>query len=176
MELSDTQRGVVWGIAIGLTLSLIGVFGPPFIDALPRPAHTFAARVTFALRWDLLVLICLIGSVGVLARHRFFTPKDIDGSGLTRSSERAQILRAILQNTLEQVVIAVIVHLIWAAAVPIASTASVAVAASLFVVGRVLFWRGYSGGARTRALGFYPSVLMMLALVVGGVHGLIFGS
>jgi uncharacterized membrane protein YecN with MAPEG domain len=49
----------------------------------------------------------------------------------------------------------------WQAAVPIS--------AILFLVGRVLFWRGYAQGAPARALGFaltfYPSVAMLLLIV-----------
>ena len=44
-------------------------------------------------------------------------------------------------------------------------------AATLFVIGRVLFWRGYASGAPARALGFaltfYPQVVMLV--VIAGV-------
>ena len=42
------------------------------------------------------------------------------------------------------------------------------VAAMLFVIGRVLFWRGYASGAPHRALGFaltfYPQVVMLVVI------------
>ncbi len=43
-------------------------------------------------------------------------------------------------------------------------------AAVLFAVGRVLFWRGYARGAPGRAMGFgltfYPSVALLALLVL----------
>jgi uncharacterized membrane protein YecN with MAPEG domain len=51
---------------------------------------------------------------------------------------------------------------------PRAFQAAVPVAAILFVIGRVLFWRGYAAGAPHRALGFaltfYPQLVMLLAI------------
>jgi uncharacterized membrane protein YecN with MAPEG domain len=107
-------------------------------------------------------------NIGLLARHRFFTPDDIDGGGLTKGTQQAQVLQSTLQNTLEQAVLAVSVHAMWAAVMPETWQAAVAAAAILFVVGRVFFWRGYAQGAPARALGFaltfYPSVAMVLLI------------
>ena len=51
---------------------------------------------------------------------------------------------------------------------PQAWQAAVPVAVILFVIGRVLFWRGYAHGAPARALGFaltfYPSVVMLVVI------------
>jgi len=44
------------------------------------------------------LLIC----IARLAKHRFFTPEDINGSALTSGTERARLLQALLQNTREQ--------------------------------------------------------------------------
>merc|ERR1712001_715512 len=57
-------------------------------------------------------------SIGRLAKHRFFTPNDIDGSGLTQASAQAQILQSIIQNTLEQSLLASITYLVWAVLIP----------------------------------------------------------
>jgi uncharacterized membrane protein YecN with MAPEG domain len=109
----------------------------------------------------------------MLARHRFFSPEDIDGGGLSAGGPRARVLQATLQNTLEQVVIAALVHMSWAATMPLRWTASLPVAALGFVIGRILFWRGYERGAPGRALGFaltfYPSVVMTLVMLVRGL-------
>jgi hypothetical protein len=75
----------------------------------------------------------------VLARHRFFTPADIDGGGLSQGTSEAQLLQSTLQNTLEQAVLALSVHPIWAAAMPRTWQAAVPAAATLFVFGRLLF-------------------------------------
>jgi uncharacterized membrane protein YecN with MAPEG domain len=122
-----------------------------------------------ALRWDVLIVLCLTANIGLLARHRFFTPEDIDGGGLTKGTAQAQVLQATLQNTLEQTVLALSVHAVWAAEMPASWQAVIPAAAILFFIGRVLFWRGYARGAPGRALGFaltfYPTVAMLLLIV-----------
>jgi uncharacterized membrane protein YecN with MAPEG domain len=170
MALDARQRGVLRGmlsaLALAIAVGIAAVLAPP---AALIPLDGPADRLIAALRWDVLVVACLILSIGALARHRFFTPADIDGSGLTNATDRARLLQAILQNTLEQTVIALSAHLVWAAAMPVAWHALVPAAAILFVFGRICFVVGYGGGAPARAFGFaltfYPTVLM--ALVAG---------
>ena len=69
----------------------------------------------------------------------------------------------------------------WAITMPLTWISVVPAAAILFVCGRILFVRGYSGGAPSRALGFtltfLPSVLMAVVVVVGLISsGFIRGS
>lgn len=172
------QQGVLKGMLAGLgaTVVLLGLAvssAPSMLLPASNPPQDYLAH---ALRWDLLVIACLAINIGALARHRFFTPQDIDGGGLTTGTPTAHILQSTLQNTLEQAVLAVGTHMVWAASMPAHWQAAVPVAAMLFVVGRVLFWRGYANGAPSRALGFaltfYPSVLLLFAaavhMLVGG--------
>lgn len=171
MTLDGKQRGVLRGMLAALIATLI-LFALAVL--VPLPALTSLAptaeRIAAALRWDILVVACLVLAIGSLARHRFLTPADIDGSGLTEATGRARTLQAILQNTLEQAVIAIAAHLLWAATMPPAWQAVVPVAALLFVIGRIAFAAGYRGGAPTRAFGFaltfYPTVVMILACAV----------
>ena len=170
--LSEKQRGVLGGMMLGLASSLLalalailaapGALLPDGSDAISAVAH--------ALRWDVLLALWLAANIAMLARHRFFEPADIDGGGLSDGTATARILQSVLQNTLEQVVLALSVHLIWAATMPSRWQAAIPAAAMLFFVGRALFWRGYARGAPARALGFaltfYPAVAM-LAVAAG---------
>lgn len=167
MPLSEKQRGVRKGIVAGGAVTLVCIigsllFGP---ELLPDESTT-ADRIAFALKADVLIALWLGLSIGNLARHRFFTPEDVDGGGLTSGTERAKVLQATLQNTLEQSVLAVLVHMIWIVATPAAWALTVPVAVILFIIGRIMFVRGYSGGAPSRAVGFaltfYPSMLMLV--------------
>lgn len=114
--------------------------------------------------------LCLIASIGALGNHRFYTPADIGGAGLTQGTPQARVLQAILQNTLEQVVTAVLVQGAWAVLMPSRWQGAVGAASCLFVLGRVMFWRGYAAGAGSRAFGFgctfYPSLMMVLVMAV----------
>jgi hypothetical protein len=105
-------------------------------------------------------------SVGRLARHRFFTPQDIDGGGLTNGTHEARILQSLLQNTLEQFALAFAAYLAWAVIMPVLWLSVVPLAAITFGIGRVLFFAGYKEGAPHRAVGFaltfYPSMVMLV--------------
>lgn len=171
MALDQAQRGVLRGmvaaVAVTVVVLVAAILWRP--DALVALAP-MQERLAATLRWDAGVLVCLVLAIGSLARHRFFTPADIDGGGLANATERARVLQAILQNTLEQAVIAVLAHLLWTAATPPGWQAAVPAAVALFVVGRLCFARGYVGGAAARAFGFaltfYPTVFLTVVALV----------
>ena len=71
-------------------------------------SHTsVASRLKLAALAALAPTAVLFLCIARLAKHRFFTPQDIHGSALTEGTERARLLQAFLQNTLEQTVLAV---------------------------------------------------------------------
>jgi hypothetical protein len=174
--LTEKQHGVLRGMMGGLSAALLalvlaivlapGAFLPDDDGAISAISH--------ALQWDALVVVWLAASIAALARHRFFNPSDIDGGGLSEATPTARVFQSVLQNTLEQVVLALATHLIWAAAMPWRWQAAIPVAAMLFFLGRLLFWRGYGRGAAARALGFaltfYPTVVMLFVAVVNLVR------
>ena len=166
--MTAAQKGVLAGMATGLAVTA-GVLGLAIATAPALPPHGLAP-LAFALAWDTLVVACLAINIAMIARHRFFTPQDIDGGGLSDGTPRVRLLQAMLQNTLEQAVLAIGVHLAWASVMPAGWQAAIPAAAVLFAIGRILFWRGYASGAPSRAFGFtltfYPSV-GLLVLIVG---------
>jgi hypothetical protein len=171
VELTEKQRGVVRGIVPAALLTLLGLCGVSLLlPASALPADEPGARLAWALQWALLPIVTLMVAVARVANLRFYTPEDIDGAGLTEGTRQARLHRAILQNTLEQAVLAVAAYAIWAVVMPYSWLRSVTVAALLFVVGRVLFARGYAKGAPGRALGFgltaYPTFGMLATLAV----------
>ncbi len=135
------------------------------------PAVPLYRRLATAIMVDLTVVAWLAGGIANVARLRFFSPTDIAGSGGAEASSGASTAvrdaSAVLQNTLEQVVLAVSVHI--AAAVLIERSATLLIALGLtFTIGRIAFWRGYSHGAQARAFGFaltfYPAVVTLLVV------------
>lgn len=174
--LSDKQSGVLRGMLSGLAVTIAALGMAILVAPGPLLPTTADRSLAWALRWDLLVMICLAASIGALARHRFFTPDDIDGGGLTKGTQKANLLQSMLQNTMEQAVLAIGTHLVWAASMPLHWQSAVPAAACLFVLGRILFWRGYANGAPARALGFsltfYPSVVLLILMAMRVVVGL----
>ena len=175
MTLPQKQPGVLLGMAVGLTSAValiviggtINPFG--FSTAMDLPS-----RMSIAIESSVMLAIFLVASVGRLARHRFFTPEDIDAGAAQGGSDRAKILQSLLQNTLEQTVIAIMIYMAWAATMPAQWLSVVPMAAILFSLGRALFFVGYEKGAPYRALGFalgfYSSVGMLICVIGHVLH------
>jgi hypothetical protein len=171
MDLTEKQKGVVRGVIPAAALTVVGLSGVSLLIATGTlPMDEAGARFAWALPWSLLPVLTLMVAIMRVANHRFYTPEDIDGSGLTNATPQVQVLRAVLQNTLEQTVLAMAAYLTWAAVMPLHWLRVIPVAAWLFVAGRLLFSRGYSKGAAGRAMGFaltmYPNAGMLATLVV----------
>lgn len=156
------QAGVAAGMAGGFALTVAAFLWPhlPQIPADPQ------SRVAAWIACSLTVAAWLLIGVGRLAGHRFFTPEDIDGGGVAGNSPKAALLQALLQNTLEQTVLAIVGYGAWLWLAPVERLGLVIVFAAYFAVGRILFFIGYSHGAPARALGFtltfYPNVGLFL--------------
>jgi hypothetical protein len=126
----------------------------PVLDALGE-------RLLIAAKTDLIVVLWLAIAISDVARRRFFSPLDIMGSSEATGSRQIRNASAFLQNTLEQVAVAVPAHFALAAFYP-GSPAIVPALGGLFSLGRLLFWIGYPRGPVARAFGFaisfYPSI------------------
>lgn len=165
MALSESRRGVALGMAAGFATTVL-VLGFAAMLSLPL-ADTLAGRLQLLVLAALAPALTLAVSIARLAAHRFRTPQDLDGSGLAQGSDTARLLQALLQNTLEQLALALPVYAAWALLAPVHLLAVVVAAALLFVLGRVLFFWGYARGAPGRALGFALTFYPTLALLVG---------
>lgn len=170
----DEQRRVAFGMAMALAitaavLALTASWGSSW-GSTTIPVLPVAARLQAALRADLFVVPWLAAAIANVARLRFGSIEDIAGSSAGAGSQPVRDAVAILQNTAEQVVLAVLTHLV-CAAVLARPTAMLIALAALFCAGRALFWVGYKRGAAGRAFGFaltfYPTVAALgIAAVV----------
>ena len=134
------------------------------------------SRLRLAAGSCMVLIVSLAITIGRLAKHRFLTPADMDGAAGGAGSARARILQSLLQNTLEQAVLAGGIYLCWSVWMPPQWLSVPFVAAIAFGIGRIFCFAGYEKGAPGRAFGFaltfYPSVLMLAVLVVFiSVHG-----
>jgi len=156
---------VVAGMAGGLAFTLLASLWPQLPDVPPEADGRLALWFACAALAGFWLLI----SVGRLAGHRFFTPEDIDGGGMSGNTPRAALLQSLVQNTLEQTLLAIIAWGAWLWLGPPDRGGLVIVFALAFAAGRILFFAGYSHGAPFRALGFtltfYPSVALYLMLL-----------
>ena len=101
MALTSKQKGVLKGTVIALVVTVSGFFSAIwFFGGISDASTTLGDRLAFVARWDLLVVVWLLGAIGTMARHRFFTPEDINSGGLTVGTDKAKVYQAFLQNTL----------------------------------------------------------------------------
>jgi len=171
MPLSDKQAAVMKGMIAALFASTLSLAAGAFLlTEILRVEDTLSVRLSLLAKSGLAISLWLLAAIGALARHRFFTPEDIDGSGLTEGSVTAKRLQSVLQNTLEQTVLALIVYGGFALLAPAQFLGALPAAALLFWIGRALFWRGYGQGAGGRAFGFaltfYLTAMLLAATLI----------
>jgi len=159
--MSNDQRKVLGGMAAAVAFSAVfftAVFRLTAIDLTPPGGIETSWRLEYALKCEVFAALCLLAGVAVIANRRFFLPDAIAG-GETPSIE---IDRRYLQNTLEQLVLAIVAHLALVTIVAPESIRAVAILVALFVIGRATFWIGYHRSGPARAFGFattfYPTV------------------
>ncbi|MDR3375237.1 MAG: MAPEG family protein [Ancalomicrobiaceae bacterium] len=171
MALTDKQQNVRNGALVAAVITLLVVI----LGSLWNPFHFaadlgFPERLVIALKAALLPTVTLAFAVGRLANHRFASPDDIDAAVGPAPSDRARLLQAQLQNTLEQTVLAAIAYAAWAAVMPSNWLSGIVCAAIAFVVGRAAFFFGYDRGAVARSfsfgLTFYPTLFILALLVL----------
>lgn len=170
MAFTRTQAGVAAGMAGGLATT-VAIFLWPGLPSVPADTD---ARIALWLACSLAASVWLLVAVGRLAGHRFFTPADIDGGGLTEGTPKAKLLQTLIQNTLEQCLLAIPAYGAWLWLAPEGRRGLVVLCAACFALGRLLFFAGYARGAPFRALGFtltfYPTVGLYLFLAPATVR------
>ena len=141
-HLDSKQRGVAHRMAAAF-LTAVAIFVLAAIFGGPRIAANSSVEFRLGLLAASLIApaAALFICIARLAKHRFFTPEDIDGSALTEGTSRAMLLQALLQNTLEQLALAVPVYLSCSFLFPDYFLGLVPAAAAMFFVARsVLSW------------------------------------
>ncbi len=170
MKLSVKQSGVFKGMAAAMLTSILVIWASIVFDPLNySQINQVLERLTILGLSLILPIFFVIISIGRLAKFRFFSPEDIDGSGLTSGTSEAKILQSLLQNTLEQSVIAFGVYTVWCLLMPGSWLSVIPLCSILFGIGRACFFKGYSKGAPARAFGFaltfYSTAVLFLVLV-----------
>ena len=157
------RLGVAAGMAAGLAVTLLGLLWP----GLPNGPADLGSRLSAWLGCDLVAASWLAMTVARLAGRRFFSDADIDAA-LSDGTRKTAVLQSLVQNTLEQTVLAIVAYGAWLLAPrPDAPIATAWIAVACFSVGRLAFLVGYGRGAAARAFGFaltfYPTVGLLVA-------------
>lgn len=127
-----------------------------------EPLHweTYAERFAFLMRVMVFVALPLLLGIISIAFQRL-DPRNVIGQKL-RTDTPADINKRFVANTIEQIILFFIVHAAMLYYAPSEDAIAFVLLASLFIVGRIIFWVGYHKDKFTRALGFgitfYPIV------------------
>lgn len=164
-------------VAIRMLVAIVAtVLIACLVAALTRSAapQSIAHRVQWLVRAELCVGVWLAASIANVARLRFISSDDIAGSSSGQGSRAVRNASSMLQNTLEQAVLAAIAYAGIALSVDRPNIWLLSLAGT-FSIGRALFWSGYSRGAEHRALGFaltfYPSLAALAVSIILTITG-----
>ncbi len=166
--MSNEQRKVLAGMAAAVVFSAAFfevMFQSTAIGLTPPGGIDASWRLAYAIKWEVIAALCLLAGVAKIANRRFFIAEAIEGD----PAPTIEIDRRYIQNTLEQLVLAIVAHLALVTIVAPESIRAVAVLVMLFVIGRVTFWIGYHYSGPARAFGFgttfYPTVAVYVFLL-----------
>ena len=156
IRVAGTLGLVLFIVVVGLAQLVLPLF-MTFPEAM-------AERLAFAARTSAVVLFCVVVAIGMVSTGRRRSPEDIGGAAAGPPSDRLAIRVAFLQNTLEQAVVAVGFYFAFATLASCAWLSVLPVSAAFFVIGRVLFLKGYAKGVEGRAWGMS---LTMIPVILG---------
>ena len=162
--MTHEQKEVFWGMSLAVALTLIALLAAYYfsVTGLDRMRLSAPAASAFV---ALVLVFCIAG----IARKRFFQAEAIGGAAYDAPGNDLRVDKAILQNTLEQVVLAVAAYKGLAVIAPGLGPVLLPALVILFLLGRILFMLGYRKGAGHRALGFgltfYPTVAAYVLFV-----------
>ena len=163
--MTHEQRQVLAGMAAAVALTAVALLAAYFLsksgaDTLRLSAPEASAPAALA----------LVYCIGAIARKRFFHTDVIRGAAYDKPGSEVAVDKAVLQNTLEQTVLAAVAYNGLAAVLPSLAPVLLPVLVSLFLIGRILFIAGYAKGAGGRAFGsaltFYPTVAAYVIFVL----------
>lgn len=169
---SSDQVGIIRASAVAFAFAavvLVAGYGwlPPELLGL---SPEIGERIGFTLKVGILMFLWLAGCVGAVSRGRFYSPADIRGSAFSRPNPAIAVRAAVLQNSLEQTVLAFGAQLTLAAVLRGTELVLVPLLVALFMVGRIAFALGYAKRASGRASGMAltgASIIASYGIVVG---------
>ncbi|HVZ99365.1 MAG TPA: MAPEG family protein [Caulobacterales bacterium] len=157
-----SDRGVVflWGIPV-VVLTVGAILLAP---AWPVPGAWDTNRFRLGASCAAAIGVWLVAAVLLVSTHRLFSSADAPGPALSEPTPALRLKLAFLQNTLEQVVLAAIAYLAFAATAPTRELSLLPIDVILFWIGRACFLLGQANGMRGRAFGFALTFAPTLAL------------
>lgn len=175
LDLKSEQHKIYRGIATALFVCIAVLAAAHLLlPALVRfPGDDLRSQLTFWAGAALFTVVWIMIGIGMVSHGRRHSAQDIGGSAYAPPSPRIAVRVAFLQNTLEQAVVAVVVHLALVLLFGTQSMGFIAGSVALFALGRATFLLGYPKGAGARSFGMAVTVLPTLAGFVFAAFALV---
>lgn len=142
-------------LALGITICLVAL-------VWCFPLNWKLGRLETVLLALILPTVSYIIGIGRIASLRFFD-ESVSNPLIAANNFKLNAFKQYLSNTHEQLFLAVVVYLILSVTLPAQQLYLLLLFSLCFVIGRILFARGYTNGASGRSLGFaltfYSNVL-----------------
>jgi uncharacterized membrane protein YecN with MAPEG domain len=161
----NTQQKIVVISAIAALVFAVGFVGILYFWVLlPLPnLETLEERLIFTLRCQIFPALMLFAGIATVGNYRFLSPAINPLAGA--ESEAMKVHLRYLSNTLEQVVLFMIVNVIFSTFLNAQTIKIIPILAILFVVARLAFWFGYLQSPMYRAFGMaltlYPTAILL---------------
>ncbi|MFI5297072.1 MAG: MAPEG family protein [Polyangiales bacterium] len=136
-------------------------------------AVSLAERLAFGLCCDVWCAAVLALAIGAVTFRRLTSPDAIDGQ--TSPGGATEIDLRVLQNTLEQLVLAASAHLAFVVVAPRRFLQVLPVMVGFWVAARLLFFVGYHRGDNARAFGFAATFIPSVGFLVFDLWCIVFG-
>jgi hypothetical protein len=167
------QNIVAIGAASGVATMIVAVW--VLTDVLPMPAiaDSFAERLAYALRANVVALVPLFVMIVTVANSRFLS----DAIDPTRGAENASMVidGRVVDNTLQQNFVFAVTSLALSTLVPLQHLQVVWACAIVFVIARLAFWYGYRRHPLYRAPGMSATVYLNLGMILYVLYRLVAG-
>lgn len=164
-DLTSEQHKIYRGIAAALLVCVVVLAGTHLLlpDHVRFPGDDLRSQLTFWAGASLFIVLWVLIGIGMVSHGRRHSPQDILGSAYAPPSSKIAVRVAFLQNTLEQAVVAILVHLAIILLFGVAAMPFVTGCVLLFGIGRVTFLIGYPRGPGARSFGMAVTFLPTLA-------------
>jgi hypothetical protein len=164
------QTRVKRSIALAAIVSGLCAWIATRIGPVPH-VESLADRLAFGIRCDVFCAAVLGMAIGLVTYRRLTNETAIDGQ--TSPGGATEIDLRVLQNTLEQFVLAAAAHMAFVVVAPIRYLATLPFMVGYWVVARMLFFFGYHQGENARALGFAATFIPTVGYLVFDVACLV---
>ncbi len=170
--MTKAQSTVALGAISGVILMLLGLYLLSLVIPAPEFDNVLSSRIAYGLHANVFALIPLLIMIITVGNERFLS-EAIDPTRHAESA-RMEVDGRVVENTLQQQVLFFVASMALSTLIPVAHLNSIWACAVVYVVARVVFWKGYRLHPLFRAPGMAATGYLNLGLVLSSLYFICF--